>query len=489
VIPAANAQAGNLGAAAAGPLAQPGAQAALQAQAQNLAQQQGMNPGAAERSCLQDHWGKIAAVTFLGLGGAAAAGLYLARNAIWPPEVNPPKPKPKPQPQTQTITASGDFMDAAGKMVSKLVIDLTDPSLQTPEMHGFDVTTFAFAKPDGDGHDDRRTSVNGVYKLDKVAKTLTFFPIANFMGGSAETGFTVANPNAASAAKTLTGKVVLTYPRRPTVFDQILDHSKNPTNPVSVNVITGTLVSQGLQGKAQAAEKGTDDIDPTTVTFAGFERLDPLDTTTEPVYSNMNQSMQVPNQGTWTADKAGVVTFTPVAGFSDAPYPAAFQIGDLKKRPSNTARVMINPEFQTVLERIEALAKKDDDVFWTAYENALIQANPPVDVALWNEANALVLTYTNMHINITEKRDALKVNRTQYATKVVRSAYDDWEMGAFDPQGNQLRPPYDRQYLWDTYIKPIDDAGTGLPPGKLGTRFVRLSYLDRLLSRYLRDLN
>ncbi len=490
VIPVANAQAGNMGAVAAAPLAQPAAQQAVQQQAQQLVAHQGVNPGAAERSCLANHWKLISGITFLALGGGAA-GLYLARNSIWPPEPTGVPAPTKPQPASlQKIDVSADFV-AAGKPVSRVVIDLTDTALQTAALHGFDVSSFVFSKPDGNNNSDRRTSIHGVYKFDKTAKTLTFFPSVIFMGGEARVDFEVKNPDATSADKTLLGVVVLTYPRRPTVQDQLLDHSTDVTVPAAVNVITGKLVSSNVKGKAQAAKQGTDALNPASVTFTGFEILDPLDTTTSPVYSNMNQTMQVPNQGTWTADKAGVVTFTPETGFAGTPYPATYQVGDVKSRPSNVARVIIDAMLDTALQQIEAFAKTPDNTFWTAYENVLIKRTPPVDTMQWNEANALAEAYTRMHIERAEQAAAFAAvkNVPALTTATVNKAYTDWELGEFDAQGNQTRAPYDRQYLWDTYIVPIDDTLTGLTPGKLGTRFVRLSYLRRILARYIKDMS
>lgn len=373
-------------------------------------------------------------------------------------------------------------------MAPSVVIDLTDIRLQSAGLHGFDVSSFKFVRPDGGGNDNRRSGPAGVWHLDAKAKTLTFYRSTTFPGGMTTVAFTVANPDASGQARTLQGMVELTYQLRPVVYDVLVDHAHNVTLAVTVNVVTGALVSANLRGKATPAKPGTDDIDPATVTFTGFERSDPEDRQTMPEYSDQFQTMKVANQGTWKADDKGNVTFTPLAGFTDAPYPATYQVGDVKGRPSNVARIIVNSEISTVLKLIDDFAAMTDSAFWAAYENRLIRGNPPWNPALWNEINALAQAYAEMTMTPGEKRRVIRVNRLQYGDDFTQSAYDDWMMGAFDEAGNPTREIYDRGYLWDTYVAPINDAATGLAGVQQGTRLVRLMFFNRILARYLRDL-
>jgi hypothetical protein len=93
-----------------------------------------------------------------------------------------------------------------------------------------------------------------------------------------------------------------------------------------------------------------------------------------------------------------------------------------------------------------------------------------------------------MHIGTAARAAAEAVTASSYATTLIDKAYADWMLGSFDPQGNPLRAPYDRSYLWNTYIVAITDTVTGLTPGGLGTRLVRLTTLNRMLARYLKAL-
>lgn len=83
------------------PAAQARADRAIEQGAAAQAQQQGGNPGAAQRSFAREHWKVMTAVVFTGLTVAAGVTLALLRDTIWPPEpATPPKPvKPPPSPR------------------------------------------------------------------------------------------------------------------------------------------------------------------------------------------------------------------------------------------------------------------------------------------------------------------------------------------------------------------------------------------------------
>ncbi len=99
-------------------------------------------------------------------------------------------------------------------------------------------------------------------------------------------------------------------------------------------------------------DDGVSPLDPTSVVLTG---------TNAPSGSTLSmdgKTLTVPNEGEWTVNPTtGVVTFTPAAGFSGAPTPAAYTVSDVLGRASNEAVLSV-----TILSPLEITATNDGPI-------------------------------------------------------------------------------------------------------------------------------
>ena len=100
-------------------------------------------------------------------------------------------------------------------------------------------------------------------------------------------------------------------------------------------------------------DNGADDpLDPTSVVFTGTGA--PAGT----ILSSDGKTLTVPGEGEWSINPStGLVTFTPEAGFSGSPTPAAYTVSDVAGRTSNEALLSV-----TVLAALDILAINDGPI-------------------------------------------------------------------------------------------------------------------------------
>ncbi|WP_397446188.1 CshA/CshB family fibrillar adhesin-related protein [Polaribacter sp. R77954] len=180
----------------------------------------------------------------------------------------------------------------------------------------------------------------GTYTVDNLG-VVTFTPVANFNGIATPVNYTVNDnegltSNIATIAVTVTG-----------VNDAPVANNDSTTTdedtPVSLNVTTNDT---DLDGTIDVA---TVDLDPAT--------------------PGIQTTFTVANEGTYTVDNLGVVTFTPVANFNGIATPVNYTVNDNEGLTSNIAEIAI-----TVTAVNDAPVAVDDT--YTTDEDTSVVLNP-----------------------------------------------------------------------------------------------------------------
>jgi CshA-type fibril repeat protein len=161
---------------------------------------------------------------------------------------------------------------------------------------------------------------NGTVIIDDDGR-MTFIPAP---GWSGETTFeyTIQDEDGNESTTTVTIRI----PDGPVAEDD--EDLLNPAGPVTMDTLIGDNDTPNTLADPSNA------IDPATVNF-----VDPAATDTNG--DGFNDSLVVPNEGTWTVTPTGEVTFTPIAGFTADPTPINYEVNDTGGLTSNEATLTI----------------------------------------------------------------------------------------------------------------------------------------------------
>ncbi|MEL0644205.1 cadherin-like domain-containing protein, partial [Olleya sp. Ti.3.14] len=161
---------------------------------------------------------------------------------------------------------------------------------------------------------------NGTVILDDDG-SMTFIPAP---GWSGETTFeyTIQDQDGNESTTTVTIRI----PDGPVAVDD--EDLNNPAGPVTMD----TLISDNDIPNTLADPLNA--IDPSTVNF-----VDP--NATDSNGDGFNDTLVVPNEGTWEVDSSGEVTFTPAPGFTADPTPINYEVNDTGGLTSNEATLTI----------------------------------------------------------------------------------------------------------------------------------------------------
>ncbi len=224
------------------------------------------------------------------------------------------------KPNTAAVTDRGGATgnNSASTSVTVAAPPVANPDSSTGNTIGDPVTLNPLANDTGSGL--RPTSVviagaagdgkelavggEGTWTVDPTSGTVTFTPVAGFLGDPTDIGYTVTD----SAGETATSTINVQYVPV-AVADNDLENAVG--DPVTVDVLAND----------------TGDFDPSTVTIVGA----PGD----------GRTLVVAGQGTWTVDPAtGAVTFTPQDGYQGDPDPIRYRVVDTTGDPV-TAQVRV----------------------------------------------------------------------------------------------------------------------------------------------------
>jgi large repetitive protein len=151
----------------------------------------------------------------------------------------------------------------------------------------------------------------GTWSVDLGSGTITFTPEPGFTGDPLDIQYTVADHegNTSSAAM-----VTVDYLQQPP--EAVNDSSlHNPAGPVTLNVTSN-------------------DTDPNHDLLVGTVQF--------VATANPGDPLVVANEGTWTVDPLGNVTFTPQAGFTGDPASITYTVSDATGEISNQATITID---------------------------------------------------------------------------------------------------------------------------------------------------
>ncbi len=160
----------------------------------------------------------------------------------------------------------------------------------------------------------------GVWSVDGTTGEITFTPEPGFTNDPTDIAYTIDDDegNTSNAAT-----VSIDYDVQPPVA--VDDESvANPAGPVSLNVVDGSASVGGV---------GDSDLDGT---------LDLATVDLDPSTAGVQSTLAVVGEGVWTVDLAGVVTFTPEAGFTADPTPIPYTVSDNDGNVSNQASVTVD---------------------------------------------------------------------------------------------------------------------------------------------------
>lgn len=207
----------------------------------------------------------------------------------------------------------------------------------------------------------------GQFTLDPATGKVRFSPLAYFIGGmSARVGVSIADTAGKRSAQ---ATITLEFDQRPGVADQIIQADLSQINAVTFNPVTGTGVTRGM-----AATKGTYDIDPSTVVFLMPMPLEMGDPQRGRISVTGGKTAKAENEGTWSIDNAGTITFTPESGFTGSPTPMTYQLFDTKGIPSNVGSLTITSYLDQLEAQIKKINAMDDAAFWTFFEQSVINS-------------------------------------------------------------------------------------------------------------------
>ncbi|WP_159478263.1 Ig-like domain-containing protein [Dyadobacter sp. 3J3] len=209
--------------------------------------------------------------------------------------VNPPvtTPDATSTPVNTPVTISVLSNDTPGSAaIDPASVKLIDPATNTP------VTSVTVPN-------------QGTYMVNSNG-TVTFTPLATFSGVATPINYTVYDVNGLTSNPS-----AITVTVTPTAPTAVADVATTPAG----TPVTLTATTNDTPGSAA--------IDPASVKL-----IDPA--TNTPV-----TSVTVPNQGTYTVNPNGTVTFTPVAGFTGTATPVSYTETDVNGLVSNPATITI----------------------------------------------------------------------------------------------------------------------------------------------------
>ena len=152
----------------------------------------------------------------------------------------------------------------------------------------------------------------GTYTVDNLGE-VTFTPVANFNGTTTPVNYTV-NDNEGTTSSPATITVTVTDVNDAPVA--VNDTASTPEDtPVSFDVVGNDTDLDGT-------------IDPATVDL-------------DPATLGVQTTFTVPNQGTYTVDNLGEVTFTPVAKFNGIATPVNYTVNDNEGTTSSPATITV----------------------------------------------------------------------------------------------------------------------------------------------------
>ncbi|MEM7254236.1 MAG: DUF4347 domain-containing protein, partial [Pseudomonadota bacterium] len=148
----------------------------------------------------------------------------------------------------------------------------------------------------------------GTWSVNTTNGDITFTPVAGFTGVPTPIQYTI-NDSAGNTSNTAT--VTLTDAAAPV--------AQNDAGTFDGTAVTVAVDTNDGNGEA---------LDPASVQIVGT--------------SNAGDSLVVAGQGTWSVNTStGDITFTPIAGFTDAPTAIQYSISDVAGNVSNTATVTL----------------------------------------------------------------------------------------------------------------------------------------------------
>lgn len=219
------------------------------------------------------------------------AHLYTITNAAAVAPITKPDVATTPAGAPVTITATTN--DTPGSAaINPASVKLIDPTTNTP------VTSVTVPG-------------QGTYTVNPSG-TITFTPVAGFTGPATPVSYTVADVNGLVSNPSTISVTVTAVP--PTAVPDVV------TTPAG-SPVTITTTSNDTPGSSP--------IDPTTVKLIDPNTGTPVTTVT------------VPNEGTYTVNPNGTITFTPVAGFDGPGTPISYTVKDVDGNTSNPAPITV----------------------------------------------------------------------------------------------------------------------------------------------------
>ncbi len=168
--------------------------------------------------------------------------------------------------------------------------------------------------------DDFVVPGEGVWSLNGVTGEITFTPEAGFTADPSDITYRVddGEGNTSNPAT-----VSIDYDVQPPVAVDDEDLA-NPAGPVTLDVIDGSASAGNVADSDPdgSLDVATVDLDPST--------------------AGVQSTLNVVGEGDWSVDAAGVVTFTPEAGFTDDPTPIDYTVADNDGNVSNQATITVD---------------------------------------------------------------------------------------------------------------------------------------------------
>ncbi|MBM1272004.1 OmpA family protein, partial [Ponticoccus sp. SC2-37] len=181
----------------------------------------------------------------------------------------------------------------------------------------------------------------GVWTVNSSTGEITFAPEADFNSDPTPVAYTVDDNDGNTSNEAF---VSIDYDEPPIATNDTVQATE--PGPVTINPLNN--------------DSGTVPLDPTTVVFTG------TGAPAESTLSSDGKALRVPGEGLWTIDPTtGLVTFTPDAGFSGSPTPAAYVVSDVLGRVSTEATLSV-----VILAPAEIIASDDGPILLNGADGA-----------------------------------------------------------------------------------------------------------------------
>lgn len=311
----------------------------------------------------------------------------------------------------------------------------------------------------------------GFFTLDPAKGKLTFTPLPYYTGGLVAANVTIAN-----TAKQRSGNALITlgFDRPPLVLDQFIQADLTQLNRVSFNPLTGKGVDMG-----GPAVKGTYDIDPTKVFFRVPMPLEGGMPQQGQITIKDGRTAMATGEGTWTIDPTdGTILFAREAAFKGSPTPLTYTVSDKNGLVSNVGKLVVTSYLAQVTAAITKLNSMTDDVFWTNYQNTVVNGN-------WGTLNDPLKIVTKLtlfrttHLVMSEvtrgslqDKDVLAVQKALPDEPALAASYKAWVMKSFDLA---------ELYTQATLLSPVPNPVSGITNG---TRYLRLLIITKLIGMW-----